>query len=151
MAVDPDDALSALGTAGAGDAPRLLGRPADPPPPLDPVRGADAVAGVHRHWAAVHAEPAPAPPAGPGLRRRADRHVAAVAAAALGPAQHHDRALIGDLIRAVDALAERCDTLADRLEALEALVAETVEVLGADLTRLRADVRAVPPAAPGPT
>jgi hypothetical protein len=50
----------------------------------------------------------------------------------------NDRDLIGELIRAVDALAARCDELADRMITLESALAELVEVFGADLTRLRA-------------
>jgi hypothetical protein len=59
-------------------------------------------------------------------------------ATALGPAQRRDRALVGSVIQAVDAVARRCDELADRVVELEAVVSEVVDVLGAELTRLRA-------------
>jgi hypothetical protein len=80
---------------------------------------------------------------GRGWRDRLGRFVSRIAVEAQRPAQQaqqDDRALIGDLIRAVDALAARCDALADRLETLERSVAEVVEVLGADLVHLRAEM-----------
>jgi hypothetical protein len=68
--------------------------------------------------------------------------MARVVRASLQPKQQEDRVLIGDLLRAVDTLATRCDALADRVVALEQSLAEVVDVLGADLTQIRADLAA---------
>ena len=136
--------------------PALLGRPVDAAPALPPVRTDAAVTAVHQQWARVHAGSAPgggtpnAADTGPGgWRSRVHRAVTRAALDAQRPVLEADRALIGDLIRAADALALRCDALADRVVLLEHSLAEVVDVLGADLARLRAEVAARrDPAAP---
>ena len=49
-----------------------------------------------------------------------------------------ERALLGDVIRAVDAVAARCDELAGRLTELQQVVEEAVVVFGQDLAAARA-------------
>jgi hypothetical protein len=115
----------------ADEPPAMLRHAIDAAPPLDPVRPGTAVTSMHQTWARVDA-------AGgredTGVRRRVARLVPGPSSQAL----RDDRMLIGELIRAADALAARCDELADRVMALEGALAEVVEVFGADLTRLRA-------------
>jgi hypothetical protein len=72
------------------------------------------------------------------LRAAVRGKLTAVATEVGRPALEADRALIGDLIRAVDALAARVDVLGGRVLALEALVEEVVVVTGQDLARVRA-------------
>jgi hypothetical protein len=49
-----------------------------------------------------------------------------------------DHELIGDLIRAVDSLAVRCDELTDRLQHQQVITGELAASLGQEVTRLRA-------------
>jgi hypothetical protein len=66
------------------------------------------------------------------------RRVAATAADAVAPAQQENRALIGALIRATEALAVRCDELAGRVADLEGVLEEVVNVVSEDLVQIRA-------------
>jgi hypothetical protein len=154
MTVDPRSVVEALG-AGSGPpdpdgAPILLRRSPEPRAPLAPVQAGPEVASVHQRWAAVHgkAEPADADGEQAGLRARMRSRVMGVAAEAAGGPLRDDRALIGDLIRALDAVAHRVDELAGRLSDLEAVVQEGLAVLGEDVVRLRA--RAIANAAAAP-
>ena len=49
-----------------------------------------------------------------------------------------DREMIADLIRAIDAVAARCDVIADRLDHQNIVVNDAVTIFGEELTRLRA-------------
>ena len=119
------------------DPPELLRRPATPPAPLPSIRESAELGAVHEQWRQVHGRPGrTAAPA--GLRGVARSRIEAIAVDAVGTAQDDDRALIGDLVRAVDAVAGRCDELAGRIGALEGLVEEIVHVFSGDLTRIRA-------------
>jgi hypothetical protein len=120
------------------EAPAVLRRPVGSGLPLPPMRESPAVADVHKTWARVHAADAQPATNGSGLRGAVRARIGTAAAEVTGPAQRDDRALIGTLIRAVDALAQRCDELAGRVADLEGLVEEVVNVLGEDLVRLRA-------------
>jgi hypothetical protein len=51
-----------------------------------------------------------------------------------------DAVLIGDLIRAIDTLADRCDELTSRLARQELVTSEVAGVLGEDVARLQATV-----------
>ena len=52
--------------------------------------------------------------------------------------------MIADLIRAIDAVAARCDVIADRLDHQNVVVNDAITIFGEELTRLRAE------SAPGP-
>jgi hypothetical protein len=136
-----------------GEPPAMLRHPPGTGAPLPSIQAADEVAAVHRDWAQLHAVGVSPPPGvgHRGLRSAVRSRLATVAAEAGRPAQEADRALIGDLIRAVDALAARVDVLGGRVLALEALVEEVVVVTSQDLARVRAAVAAGagrPPAGP---
>ncbi|HVX21091.1 MAG TPA: hypothetical protein VHB02_07075 [Acidimicrobiales bacterium] len=89
-------------------------------------------------WAQLHAA---APPTTAGsLPQKFRTKARAIATDLVGHDQRDDRALIESLIHAVDTLALRCDELANRLARLDDAVGEVVDVLGADLVRLRAAV-----------
>ncbi len=47
--------------------------------------------------------------------------------------------MIGDLIRAVDAVAARCDEISERLAQQQIVLNDAVTILGEELTRLRAE------------
>jgi hypothetical protein len=123
----------------------MLSRPVDAAASLPPVRSDPVLTTAHRDWAAVHdgtSSAAGTGGAGRGWRQRLSQLMARAVRASLQPRQQEDRMLIGDLLRAVDTLAARCDALADRVVALEQALAEVVDVLGADLTQIRADLAA---------
>jgi hypothetical protein len=52
----------------------------------------------------------------------------------------YDPKLVGELIRAIDAVAVRCDELADRVSNLEMSIDDLSGALGEEVTRLRAAV-----------
>jgi hypothetical protein len=64
-------------------------------------------------------------------------------------AQRDDRDLIGNLIRAVDALAARVNDIAARLNDLEAIVHDVVTVTSEDLSRVLAALTVSHPDTPG--
>lgn len=161
----------AVGAAGAPPAaadplapPRLLSRPAVPAPPPAPLAGSEQLAQLHRRWAQLHGVPVGAetqdagprptdvgradsgPPRIPGGVRAKVRARVATAAAGV---QQADRAMTGDLVRAVDAVAVRLDELTVRMTELETLVQEVVDTVSEDLIRLRAALESVH--RPGPT
>jgi hypothetical protein len=109
------------------ESPSMLSQPVDAPEPLSAIRSAPDLNSLHELWVAAHEAVAPKPGRQKGSSPDGVEH-----------ALVHDRALIGALIRAADALAVRCDELAGRLGRVESLVEEVSNVLGAELTRLRA-------------
>ena len=62
-----------------------------------------------------------------------------------------DRELIGDLIRAVDAVAARCDEISERLAQQQTVLDDAVTILGEELTRLRAESAPLLGRAPEPS
>lgn len=113
--------------------PEMFRRPSDPPEPLPPVRGSEAITALHNEWARLHAAPAPAPTLSQRLRRTVRAQTARMG---LGS----DRKLLGDLIRAVDAVAARCDQLSDRVSNMEVTLDDLSRILGEEVTRLRVAV-----------
>ncbi len=69
----------------------------------------------------------------PGVRAKVRAKVATAAAGV----QQADRAVTGDLIRAVDLLAHRIDEITARVVDLEALVQEVVDTVSEDLARVQ--------------
>jgi len=111
--------------------PVLLARPADVPPPLDPLRDASAIRSLHSEWARLHGAPATPVTQWKRVTRKLRQTLA------LGST---DRELIGALIRGVDLIAARCDEIADRLAATEVLTSEVTNSFGRDITHVRADL-----------
>ncbi len=157
MALEPsrivDDVAGRSHRLEGGEPPAMLRHPPGAGAPLPSIRAGDEVSSVHRDWAQLHAvgTGAPGGDGQRGLRSAVRSRLAAAAADAARPAQEADRALIGDLIRAVDALAARVDVLGGRVLALEALVEEVVVVTSQDLARVRAALATpgdLPPAGP---
>jgi hypothetical protein len=116
----------------ADPTPSMFQRAADVHDVLAPVRESDAVVKMHREWIRMSA-----PPAGQStaLWPRLVRLVRRVANRGPGAV---DREMIGDLIRAIDAVAARCDVIADRLDHQNIVVNDAVTIFGEELTRLRA-------------
>jgi hypothetical protein len=146
VALDPHEIVSDVAQRArriaADRPPGLLRHPPGAGTPLPSVHHGQELATVHHGWASVHDDETEG--AGEGRRggsRMWARVRAHVVAAAL-PAQRADRALIGDLIRAVDALGQRVDEVGTRLVFLEELVEELVVVTSDDITRIRAAIAA---------
>jgi len=104
-------------------APQSFRRPADAPPPIPRARDTEAARRFHHVWTAHTAS------GRSSLRARAARL-----------SGRSNRRLVVALSGATEALLAQCDVLADRLEAVEAVAADVGGALGADLTRLRAEV-----------
>lgn len=118
----------------AGDpTPSMFQRAADVHELLPPVRQADDVVKLHREWIRISM-----PPAGESsaLWPRLTRLVRRVAKRGPGAV---DREMIADLIRAIDAVAARCDVIADRLDHQNIVVNDAITIFGEELTRLRAE------------
>jgi hypothetical protein len=118
----------------AGDpTPSMFQRAADVHDLLPPVRQADDLVKLHTEWIRISM-----PPAGQStaLWPRLTRAVRRVAKRGPGPV---DREMIADLIRAIDAVAARCDVIADRLDHQNIVVNDAVTIFGEELTRLRVE------------
>jgi hypothetical protein len=110
--------------------PRMFQRPPDVIDRLEPLRHGPAIATLHREWIVRIV-----PPARPSTGQRGIRMVRRL----LNRAGSVDREIIADVIRAIDALALRCDELSDRLEHQHIILDDAVTILGEELTRLRAE------------
>jgi len=112
-------------------APRMLSRPADPPPLLGHAAQMDSVRDFRREFSAqLQMSQAP----------RLGSLKASMRAWAGRVSGRADRRLLFTVARATDALANHCDALADRLMSLEALSSDVTAAYGEDITRLRAEV-----------
>jgi hypothetical protein len=122
----------------ADPTPSMFRRAADVHEPLPPVREADDVVKLHREWIRISM-----PPAGQstGLWPRLVGRLRRITRRAPGAV---DREMIADLIRAIDAVAARCDVIADRLDHQNVVVNDAVTIFGEELTRLRAESAAAP-------
>jgi hypothetical protein len=108
----------------------MYSRPTEVPDQLSPVRASREVSDLHAKWAGLHAASE-----GPAVRAR--QKLLGTIHRVLG---RSDDVLVGDLIRAVDVLAARCDELANRMERIEAVVADIAGPLGQDVARLQLQV-----------
>jgi len=125
--------------------PSMFRRAADVHDPLPPVREADDVVKLHREWIRISTPQAAQSRAPwPRLVRLVRRIVGK------GPGAV-DREMIADLIRAIDAVAARCDVIADRLDHQNVVVNDAVTIFGEELTRLRAQSAPVLGDAEGPS
>lgn len=134
VALDPSHVNETAGAHQIPEPPRMLRHPPGVSPPLPPLRAQPAVTGLRGQWEQLGGSPSQLRRGGieAGLRRQVRR--------VLGRLQRPDRALLGNLVQAVEATAARTDELADRLARLEALVEEVVQVFSEDLVHLRAAV-----------
>lgn len=113
--------------------PEMFRRPSDPPGPLPPLRAGDEVGRLHTEWARIHPATSDADNRAGRLRNRAT----VVARLARGA----DHRLIGDLIRAIDAIAGRVDELSERVNNLETITDDLAGALSEEVSQLRADVQ----------
>jgi hypothetical protein len=111
----------------------MFQRASDVHVPLPPIRQDAQLVKLHREWIRVTT-----PPAGQStaLRNRLVRLARRLTNRGPGAI---DREMIGDLIRAIDTVAARCDAILDHLTHQDVVVEEAVTIFGEELTRLRAD------------
>jgi hypothetical protein len=112
----------------------MFSRTTESPDALEPIRGSNLIGMLHTAWQRAAGRDI-SPPDAPGGRLRAKSR--AGLERIWGRADHE---LIGDLIRAVDAIAARCDEIAGRLSHQEIVTSEVAQALGQEVTRLRAAV-----------
>jgi hypothetical protein len=140
----------------SSEAPGLLSSRADAAPLPPPIRDAEEVTSLHLGWARLTAgQGAPADAGasdvgGVGGVASVRAKVRARVAAAARPEAAADRALIGDLIRAVDAVAARVDEVAARVGNVELLLQEVLDRLSEDLVRVQASLGALGGRSVGP-
>ncbi len=128
--------------------PRMFQRSADLGDRMQPLRHSAEFSRLHSEWLIRIV-----PPKKPSIGQRGIRVVRRI----LNRWQSVDREIIADVIRAIDALALRCDELSDRLEHQRIVLDDAVTILGEEVTRVRADLgqlagtdlrRALPPLDP---
>lgn len=110
-------------TDAADDAPRMLHRPADAPPPLGPVSGTDSLAAFRRVWS--------------DRNDSTKRSLRSWAGRISGRA---DRRLLVALVGATEAIASHVDLLADRLAVQEAVTQDVAASFSQEIVQLRAEV-----------
>jgi hypothetical protein len=118
-------------------APQVFAQPTEALDPLPPVRNSPELSALHSRWAQLHTST----PTTPSIVQRARRKIRRVLNRVMGGADHETE---GEMIRALDALASRLDTVADRLARQDAVTAEVAAVLGQELSRLRSMIGSDP-------
>ena len=113
--------------------PVMFRRPSDPPEPLPSLRSSEHIVRLHTEWARLHATLAESEALSARLRATAR----SAASRLVGGDDHQ---LLGDVVRAVDAIAGRCDELSERLANLELTADDLARSLGQEITQLRAAV-----------
>jgi hypothetical protein len=112
----------------------MLSQPSDPLVLLQSLARSEHIIRMHTDWARLDGGPDARLTSGPKIRQR----VQAVSLRLLGGSH---RELLADLIRAVDAVAVRCDELSGRIGKLESVADDLARVLGEEVTQLRAAVQ----------
>lgn len=113
--------------------PEMFQRPTDPPDLPAPLCAGDEIGRLHTEWARMHPAAGDTDITAGRLRNR----VTTVAQIARGA----DHRLIGDLIRAVDAIAARVDELSERVNTHATTTHDVARVLSEELSQLKADLR----------
>lgn len=123
-----------------GPPPRLFERPAAAGALPEPLASSEALAVLRRRWAQLRGAPVREPADAMSQPARAVSGVRAkvrakVVNAAAG-VQAAERAMTGDLVHALDAVARRVDELGARVADLERLVEDVVDTVSEDLVRV---------------
>jgi len=109
--------------------PRMFRMPTDPPEPLPPLSADESMVRLHREWARNH-EPSRSAHFGSRLRGRAR-------AVRLRLSPTITDRYMGDVVRAVDAIARRCDELSERLTRLSVVTDDLARSASEEVTELR--------------
>ena len=123
--------------------PRMFQAPTDPVEPLPPLRANEAMVRLHAEWARMH-EASISSSARPRWRTliRAVRLRLKIAA---------NGRYIGDVVRAVDAVALRCDELSERIAQLSSITDDLARAVSQEVTELRTVVEQLKPHNPNTT
>jgi hypothetical protein len=113
--------------------PVMFRQPTDPPEPLPPLRSNQHIVKLHTEWARLHTMSAASQTFSARLRRKAHGAVSRL----VGTADHQ---LLGDVVRAIDAITMRCDELTGRVANLQVTSDDLARALGQEVTQLRAAV-----------
>ena len=113
--------------------PAMFQRPSDPLPPLPPLRARRRDRSVAWWMDRIHAPSV----AKPTFAQRLRSKLRSIRSRIVTGADHR---LLGDLVRAVDAVAARCDELSERAVNCEIVVDDLARILGEEVTRLHAAV-----------
>jgi hypothetical protein len=126
--------------------PLLLRSPLPDHDPIDPLREHSDVIAMHAQWQKFDSKDRTdrRQRASHGLRARLRDRIAKGYSQSMKDSERDSLALTADIIRAVDAVAGRCDALASRIQTLEESLREVVDTLGADLVQLRATLESMP-------
>jgi hypothetical protein len=128
---------SSSGELSEAPAPRMFQRASDVPDSLPSVRHGGHVATLHREWTGIATS---VEGEGTSWRHRFARLARRLTGrGSLGV----DRVMIANLIRAIDAVAERCDVLTERLAHQDIVVDDAVSIFGEELTRIRVQLTAI--------
>jgi hypothetical protein len=109
--------------------PRMFRAPTDPPEPLPPLRADEPMVRLHLEWARMHE-----PSASKTVRSRLQARTRAVRLRFSGTLG--DR-YMGDVVRAVDAVAQRCDELSERIARLSTITDDLASSVSEEVTELR--------------
>jgi hypothetical protein len=114
--------------------PEMFNRPAEAPDPPLPISSGDEMTTVHKEWERLHTDQPliEVSPIG-RIRRRKDSLISRARG-------HADHDFLADLIRALAAVATRCDEIADRMARQEIIAEDTTRIFGEELTSLRAEM-----------
>jgi hypothetical protein len=120
--------------AGPSDTPPpvMFDYPSDAPPPLTPLRGGAEITRIHDYWTRLDS---PVTDTRSPTVNRLVRRGRRIALRALGRSDHD---FLADLTRSIDAVAARCDELAEQLARQQHLAETLARTLGEEVTRLRA-------------
>jgi hypothetical protein len=116
--------------------PRMFRLPTDPPEHLQSLRAGDQITRLHTEWARRRAASPKTDSVGTRVRSRVKVFAAQVTGA-------DDRRFLGDLVRAVDAVAIRCDELSERVSNLATTLDDLARSLSEEVTQLRATVDSI--------
>lgn len=134
MALGPDRPIAGRKAGTDADReppPRMLSRPAEPPPPLGRASDEEAIQRFRSEFVAGDRT---------GDLRGLDSLRTTMRRWAGRVSGRANRRRISVLAGATDVLVQRCDDLVDRLVALESLSHELTDTFGAELAHLRAEV-----------
>jgi hypothetical protein len=109
--------------------PRMFRAPTDPPEPLPPLRADEPMVRLHLEWARMHETSVSTT-----LRSRLRARTRAVKLRLSGALS--DR-YMGDVVRAVDAVAQRCDELSERITRLSTITDDLASSVSEEVTELR--------------
>jgi hypothetical protein len=109
--------------------PRMFRAPSDPLEPLPPLRANEPVVRLRTEWARLHDKSVPT-----SVRRRLRARIRAVRLRLIVALNAR---YAEDVVRAVDAIALRCDELSERITHLSSITDDLARAVSQEVTDLR--------------